>query len=206
MFTGIVTDIGIIRTVERRGDTRFTIATTFDTASIAIGASIACSGACMTVVEKSDSARATREGSDWFAIDVSAESLSRTTIGDWRAGTRINLERSLRMGDELGGHWVTGHVDGVGQVEQVEPEGDSLRIVITPPADLLPFIAEKGSITVDGVSLTVNNVDERHFYLNIIPHTQQVTTLGSLGKSGAVNLEVDMVARYLKRLLPHGLK
>lgn len=192
MFTGIVTDIGTIESIEQRGDTRFTIATAFDTSTIDIGASIACSGACMTVVETSPHR---------FSIDVSAESLSRTTLGSWQAGTRINLERSLKVGDELGGHWVTGHVDGVGTISALASEGDSLRVSITPPADLLPFIAEKGSVTVDGVSLTVNSVDASSFHLNLIPHTQQVTTLGGFKTGGKVNLEVDIVARYLKRLL-----
>lgn len=192
MFTGIVTDIGTVQKIERQGDVRFTIATTYDTASIDIGASIACSGACMTVVEKSPNS---------FSIDVSTESLSRTTLRSWEVGTKINLERSLRVGDELGGHFVTGHVDGTGKVLSLELIGDSLRLAITPPQELLSFIAEKGSIAVDGVSLTVNGVDDNAFYLNIIPHTRQVTTLGSLSVGCEVNLEIDMMARYLKRLL-----
>lgn len=192
MFTGIVTDIGTVLSVEKREDTRFVIQTAFDTADIDIGASISCSGACMTVIEKAPGC---------FSIDVSAESLSRTTLGGWTEGTRINLERSLKVGDELGGHWVTGHVDGVGTVAALDTEGGSLRVSITPPAELLPFLAEKGSVTVDGVSLTVNSVDEAAFHLNLIPHTQQVTTLGGLAVGSKVNLEVDVVARYLKRLL-----
>lgn len=194
MFTGIITDIGTVQAIEQRGDTRFVIATAFDTATIDIGASISCGGACMTVVEKS---------LGLFSVDVSAESLSRTTLKDWQVGTRLNLERSLKVGDELGGHWVTGHVDGVGHVAAAHTEGDSLRLAITLPLDLLAFMAEKGSVTVDGVSLTVNNVSHKNIYLNIIPHTQQWTTLGGLKVGDLVNIEVDTIARYIKRLLPH---
>lgn len=191
MFTGIVTDIGTVTAREARGDTRFRIRTAYDTASIAIGASIACSGVCLTVVQK---------GEDWFTVDVSAETLSRTGLGNWREGSRINLERSLRVGDELGGHIVSGHVDGVGEVTMVKPEGDSLRIEIRAPDALAAFIAEKGSITVDGVSLTVNSVEGARFGVNLIPHTQQVTTLGSLKAGDRVNLEIDTLARYVARL------
>ncbi|MFN4277710.1 MAG: riboflavin synthase [Ferrovibrio sp.] len=191
MFTGIVTDIGTVTAREARGDTRFRIRTTYDTASIAIGASIACSGVCLTVVQK---------GEDWFTVDVSAETLSRTGLGNWREGSRINLERSLRVGDELGGHIVSGHVDGVGDVTMAKPEGDSLRIEIRAPDALAAFIAEKGSITVDGVSLTVNSVDGASFGVNLIPHTQQVTTLGNLKTGDRVNLEIDTLARYVARL------
>lgn len=193
MFTGIITDIGNVVTIDQRGDTRFTIATAFDTATIDIGASIACSGACMTVVEKTPG---------HFTIDVSAESLSRTTLKDWKVGTPVNLERSLKVGDELGGHWVTGHVDGLGHIASLHSEGDSLRLAITLPQDLLVYMAEKGSVTVDGVSLTVNTVSHKNIYLNIIPHTQQWTTLGRLKVGDAVNIEVDTIARYIKRLLP----
>jgi riboflavin synthase len=191
MFTGIVTDIGTVTAREARGDTRFRIRTTYDTASIAIGASIACSGVCLTVVQK---------GEDWFTVDVSAETLSRTGLGHWREGSRINLERSLRVGDELGGHIVSGHVDGVGEVTMAKPEGDSLRIEIRAPDALAAFIAEKGSITVDGVSLTVNSVEGAKFGVNLIPHTQQVTTLGNLKAGDRVNLEIDTLARYVARL------
>lgn len=191
MFTGIVTDIGTVTAREARGDTRFRIRTAYDTASIAIGASIACSGVCLTVVQK---------GEDWFTVDVSAETLSRTGLGHWREGSRINLERSLRVGDELGGHIVSGHVDGVGEVTMAKPEGDSLRIDIRAPDALAAFIAEKGSITVDGVSLTVNSVDGASFGVNLIPHTQQVTTLGNLKTGDRVNLEIDTLARYVARL------
>lgn len=191
MFTGIVTDIGTVTTREARGDTRFRIRTAYDTASIAIGASIACSGVCLTVVQK---------GEDWFTVDVSAETLSRTGLGNWHEGSRINLERSLRVGDELGGHIVSGHVDGVGEVTMARPEGDSLRIEIRAPDALAAFIAEKGSITVDGVSLTVNSVEDASFGVNLIPHTQQVTTLGSLKAGDRVNLEIDTLARYVARL------
>jgi riboflavin synthase len=191
MFTGIVTDIGTVTAREARGDTRFRIRTAYDTASIAIGASIACSGVCLTVVQK---------GEDWFTVDVSAETLSRTGLGSWRDGSRINLERSLRVGDELGGHIVSGHVDGVGEVTMAKPEGDSLRIEIRAPDALAAFIAEKGSITVDGVSLTVNSVEGAKFGVNLIPHTQQVTTLGNLKAGDRVNLEIDTLARYVARL------
>lgn len=191
MFTGIVTDIGTVTAREARGDTRFRIRTAYDTASIAIGASIACSGVCLTVVQKGD---------DWFAVDVSAETLSRTGLGNWQEGSRINLERSLRVGDELGGHIVSGHVDGVGDVSMVRPDGDSLRIEVKAPDALAPFIAEKGSITVDGVSLTVNSVEHATFGINLIPHTQQVTTLGKLKAGDRVNLEIDTLARYVARL------
>lgn len=197
MFTGIITDIGTVRAVTKTGDTRFEFTTAFDTASIALGASIACSGACMTVVET---------GSDWFAINASAESLSKTVMGKWRTGTRVNLERAMAVGDELGGHIVSGHVDGVGRVVSISLEGDSKRFVFEAPAALAPFIAEKGSVTVDGVSLTVNAVTDAadgtaQFGVNVIFHTQQATTLGERVPGDAVNLEIDMLARYVARLL-----
>lgn len=191
MFTGIVTDIGTVVARETRGDTHFRIRTRYETASIDIGASIACAGVCLTVVQKA---------ADWFAVDVSAESLSRTTLGNWQAGTPINLERSLKVGDELGGHIVSGHVDGVGEVVSTQNEGDSLRIDFRAPANLAGFIAEKGSITIDGASLTVNGVDGAVFGVNLIPHTQQVTTLGKLKVGDRVNLEIDVLARYVARL------
>ena len=191
MFTGIVTDIGTVVARETRGDTHFRIRTRYETASIDIGASIACAGVCLTVVQKA---------ADWFAVDVSAESLSRTTLGNWQEGTAINLERSLKVGDELGGHIVSGHVDGVGEVVSTQNEGDSLRIDFRAPANLAGFIAEKGSITIDGASLTVNGVDGAVFGVNLIPHTQQVTTLGKLKVGDRVNLEIDVLARYVARL------
>lgn len=195
MFTGIVTDIGSIVAREARGDTRFRIRTAYDTASIAIGASIACSGVCLTVVQKA---------ADWFAVDVSAETLSRTTLGDWTEGSQVNLERSLKVGDELGGHIVSGHVDGVGIVTALRPEGDSLRIDFRAPDALAGLIAEKGSIAVDGASLTVNGVSGPIFDVNLIPHTRAVTTLGQLTAGARVNLEIDVLARYVARLQQWG--
>lgn len=200
MFTGIVTALGTITQVEQRGDLRLRIAAPLDPATIDIGASIACSGVCLTVVDRGGSA-----GDAWFDVDVSAESVSRTRKGMWEEGSRINIEPSLRLGDELGGHIVTGHVDSVGQVVMSRREGDSWRIAIRARAEMAPFIAEKGSITVDGVSLTVNDVRDRpdktcDFALNIIPHTAEVTTLGGLSEGDEVNLEIDVLARYLKRM------
>jgi len=200
MFTGIVTAVGTIKSCEQRGDLRVRIACPFDPDKIAVGASIACSGVCLTVVERGGEA-----GKAWFAVDVSAETLSRTAKDSWAEGARINLEPSLRLGDELGGHIVSGHVDAVGTVAQVQPEGDSTRVTIVAPAALAPFVAPKGSIALDGVSLTVNQVEDRPdgsvaFGLNIIPHTAAVTTLGELRPGGEVNLEIDTLARYLKRL------
>ena len=196
MFTGIITDIGTVRSAEQRGDLRLTIACGYDLASVDLGASIACSGTCLTVVDK---------GPGWFAVDVSAESISRTAAGLWREGARLNLERALRLGDELGGHLVTGHVDGVGNVVGTCPEGASLKIGISAPADLGPYIAAKGSITIDGVSLTVNEVRDAddgttHFSVNIIPHTAEHSTLGAIEPGRQLNLEIDILARYLKRM------
>ena len=196
MFTGIITDIGTIIAVEERGDLHVRIACGYDTGTIDIGASIACSGACMTVVEL---------GPDWFAVDISHESVSRTPPDRWRIGSRLNLERSLKVGDELGGHIVTGHVDGVGTVASLSPEGDSQRIEIHALAALAPYLAAKGSIAVDGISLTVNGVTDQPdgstlFSLNIIPHTTAVTTLGTLAIHDRVNLEIDVLARYLGRM------
>lgn len=195
MFTGIVTDIGTIRSAEQRGDLRLVIGCGYDMETVAIGASIACSGVCLTVVEKGD---------DWFAVDLSRETVARSAPGRWVAGGRLNLERALRVGDELGGHIVTGHVDGFGTVMNIMPEGDSHRIEIAVPSDLAPLISTKGSITVDGVSLTVNAVqdadDGTSFALNIIPHTLDVTTLGALQTGSAVNIEIDVLARYLARM------
>jgi len=196
MFTGIITDIGTVRSAEQRGDLRLTIGCAYDLANVDLGASIACSGTCLTVVDK---------GSDWFAVDVSSESISCTAAGLWQAGARLNLERALRMGDELGGHLVTGHVDGIGTVLGTSPEGGSLKIGISAPAELGPYIAAKGSITLDGVSLTVNEVRDAddgttHFAVNIIPHTAQHSTLGAVESGRELNLEIDVLARYLKRM------
>ncbi|HJM48797.1 MAG TPA: riboflavin synthase [Alphaproteobacteria bacterium] len=192
MFTGIITDIGRVRQVEKRGDTRFVIDTSFDTAGIEIGASIACSGACLTVVER---------GEGWFAVDVSAETLAHTTLGDWQVGSAVNLERSLRLGDELGGHIVTGHVDATAEIVSLEPEGDSLRYVFRAPAEFKRYVASKGSVALDGVSLTVNEVEDDCFGINIIPHTQSQTTFGEAQPGARVNLEIDVLARYVARLI-----
>lgn len=192
MFTGIITDLGRVRSVEQRGDSRFVFETGYDTADMDLGASVACSGACLTVVDK---------GTGWFAVDVSAETLSKTTLGDWQAGTAVNFERALRIGDELGGHMVSGHADGVAPLVDAGTEGDSRRLTFEAPAELARFIAAKGSVTLDGVSLTVNDVEGRRFGVNIIPHTAAVTTLGALQPGDRVNLEIDLVARYLQRLL-----
>ena len=190
MFTGIITDIGTVRSVEQRGDRRFVIGCAYDMAGVDLGASIACSGCCLTVVEK---------GPDWFAADASAETLSKTVLGEWKPGTRVNLERALKLGDDLGGHIVSGHVDGVGEVLSSTPEGDSMRWRFRAPAELARFIAQKGSITVNGVSLTVNEVEGAEFGVNIVPHTAQHTTFGTLQVGARINLEIDMLARYLAR-------
>ena len=200
MFTGIVTAIGTVTHSAQQGDRRVRIACPYDPATIDIGASISCSGACMTVVEKGGAT-----GDAWFAIDVSGESVSRTAPGMWDEGAKLNLETALRLGDELGGHIVTGHVDAVGEVVGSEEVGGSTKLTIRAPKDIAPFIAPKGSITVDGVSLTVNEVRDRDdgtcdFTLNIIPHTGEVTTLGALAEGDGVNLEIDVLARYLKRM------
>jgi riboflavin synthase len=191
MFTGIITDIGRVRHIEGEGARRVEIETAYDTGSIAIGASICCSGVCLTVVDKGD---------DWFAVDVSHETLSRATLGEWRAGTRVNLERALRVGDELGGHILTGHVDGLGTIAALGRDGASLRITVEMPEDLALYIASKGSVAIDGVSLTVNEVDDRTFGVNIIPHTLQETNLAGLSVGDRVNLEIDVLARYIARL------
>lgn len=200
MFTGIVTAIGTIESSEQRGDRRVRIAAPLDPERIDIGASIACSGVCLTVVARGGSA-----GDAWFDVDVSGETVARSVPGMWEAGRRLNLEPSLRLGDELGGHIVTGHVDSIGEVVSHTRTGDSWRVAIRARAEMAPFIAEKGSITVDGVSLTVNDVRDRadgtcDFALNIIPHTADVTTLGALDEGSMVNLEIDVLARYLKRM------
>lgn len=204
MFTGIITDIGTIRSREERGDTRLVIATAYDVGTIDLGASIACSGACLTVVDKGVDAESNGPGG-WFAIDASAETIARTAPGMWDAGRRLNLERALKIGDELGGHIVTGHVDDIGRIVSVVPVGDSVTVTVAAPAALAAHIAPKGSVTVDGVSLTVNEVTdqpggEAHFTLNIIPHTQAMTTLDEAAAGRPVNLEIDVLARYLARM------
>ncbi|HEY4546638.1 MAG TPA: riboflavin synthase [Pedomonas sp.] len=195
MFTGIITDIGTIRSIEDRGDTRVVIETAFDLETVEIGASIACSGVCLTVVDK---------GPNWFAVDASGETLSRTALGSWAAGSRVNLERALKVGDELGGHIVTGHVDGVGRVTSIVPEGASRRIQFLGPKALAPYIAQKGSVTIDGISLTVNGVEDGPdgvlFDVNVIPHTQSCTTLGQIKVGDSINIEIDVLARYVARL------
>jgi riboflavin synthase len=197
MFTGITTGIGSIRAVEARGDLRVRIACRYDMAGVALGASIACSGVCLTVVDK---------GEDWFAVDVSAETQSRTAPGMWGEGRALNLERALKVGDELGGHIVTGHVDGVGEVAAADPSGDSLRIGIVAGPALAPYIAGKGSIALDGVSLTVNEIEPLPdggvaFGINIIPHTAAETTFGAIKPGDRINVEIDILARYLGRML-----
>lgn len=197
MFTGIVTDVGSVRSSEQRGDLRLVIATDYDLDTVDLGASIACSGACLTVVDKGD---------DWFAVDVSGETLSKTAADLWRDGARLNLERSLRLGDEVGGHIVTGHVDAVGTVVGVRADGDSKRIGIEVPRALGSMIAAKGSVALDGVSMTVNDVRDSgdattQFSINVIPHTAQHTTLGELAEGRQLNVEVDVLARYIDRML-----
>lgn len=195
MFTGIITDIGTIEAVERRGDLRARIRTAYDTAHIDMGASIACSGACLTVVDK---------GPGWFAVDISGETVARTAPGRWEAGARLNLERALKVGDELGGHIVTGHVDGVGTIVEIQPEGDSVRLTIAAERALAPYLAAKGSVTLDGISLTVNAVEDTaetvRLLVNIIPHTARHTTLGALTPGMSVHVEIDILARYLGRM------
>ncbi len=196
MFTGIITDIGTVRSVEQRGDLRLTIASSYDMDTVDLGASIACSGACLTVVDK---------GGDWFAVDVSRESVSRTAPGLWAEGARLNLERALRVGDELGGHIVTGHVDAVATVTRAEEIGGSIDVTIEAPRELGGSIAPKGSITLDGVSLTVNQVEDAgdvtRFTVNLIPHTADHTTLGGITAGRKLNLEIDVLARYLQRMV-----
>ncbi|MDQ3479410.1 MAG: riboflavin synthase [Pseudomonadota bacterium] len=197
MFTGLVTDVGTVRSAEQRADLRLTVACGYDMASVDLGASIACSGVCLTVVDKGD---------DWFAVDVSVETLSRTAPGLWREGARLNLERPLRVGDELGGHFVTGHIDCIGEVVGVCPEGGSTRIGIKVPGEYAPLIAPKGSITLDGVSLTANEVRQAedgttHFSVNLIPHTASCTSFSDMAVGRQLNVEVDVHARYLLRMV-----
>jgi riboflavin synthase len=191
MFTGIITDIAKVKVIQGSGDARFEFKTQLDTASFEIGASIACSGTCLTMVDF---------GSDWFAADVSSETLSKTTLGLWKIGTSVNLERPLRASDELGGHIVSGHIDGVGKVSFLEVKGDSIRYCFVVENELMKFIAVKGSIAINGVSLTVNEVFGKTFSVNIIPHTQTNTTFGSTRIDDSVNIEIDMLARYVARL------
>jgi riboflavin synthase len=194
MFTGIVTDVGKVRHVEKRGDTHIVIATKYDVSAIDMGASIACSGACMTVVDKGSAK------DRWFAFTASGETLSKTTLGSWKVGETVNLERPMRVGDEFGGHIVTGHVDAVAEIVSVKPEGESVRLVFEVPKKLSKLVAAKGSVALDGVSLTVNDVDGARFGVNIIPHTQKVTTFGRAKPGTKVNFEVDLMARYVARL------
>ncbi|MGC6511597.1 MAG: riboflavin synthase [Parvibaculales bacterium] len=202
MFTGIVTDIGTIRHMEQRGDTYYQVATAYNVEDIDIGASIAHSGVCLTVVDKGRD-----DDGNWFGVEASRETLDVTTAQHWRVGTRLNLERALQMGDELGGHIVSGHVDGIATVENIRSEGDSKRFTFAAPPDLAGFIASKGSVTLDGTSLTVNEVDGAQFGVNLIAHTQNVTTWGATQIGDAINLEIDVLARYVARLaetLKHG--
>lgn len=196
MFTGIITDVGTVRSAERRGDLRLVIGCSYDMATVDLGASIACSGACLTVIDKGD---------DWFAVDVSQESVSRTAPGLWVEGGRLNLERALRIGDELGGHIVTGHVDAVATVSRATTVGDSVEVAVEAPRALGGAIAAKGSIALDGVSLTVNEVEDEgevtRFTVNLIPHTADHTTLGGTSAGRKFNLEIDVLARYLERMM-----
>ncbi len=200
MFTGIISDVGEITALEKRGDLHARINTSYETSNIDIGASIACDGVCLTVVNL---------GADWFDVDISAETVSKSNIwrkgqnshgSRWRVGKRINLERALRVGDELGGHIVSGHVDGVADILSVEEEGESTRVIFSAPLELMKFIAPKGSVTLNGTSLTVNDVDQGGFGINFIPHTKSVTTWGEMSVGDAVNLEIDIMARYVARL------
>lgn len=192
MFTGIITDLGKIRAIEKRGDTRIEIETSYDTDDIDIGASIACSGPCLTVIEK---------GRGWFAIEASTETLDKTALGDWAVGTTVNLERAMRIGDELGGHIVSGHVDAVARIVDMQPEGDSVRFTFEAPQAFAKYIAPKGSVCLDGVSLTVNEVQGNRFGVNIISHTQGETTFGSRQVGDRINMEIDTIARYVARIL-----
>ena len=192
MFTGIITDLGRVKAIALGPTTRLEIATAYDTATVAMGASVACNGCCLSVVEK---------GAGWFAFECSRETLDKTNIGDWKVGTPVNLERALKVGDELGGHLVSGHVDGVGRILSITPDGGSLRITVEAPMAMARSIAPKGSIVLDGISLTVNEVEGNRFGINIIPITQEVTNLGQAKAGDRVNLEIDLIARYVARLL-----
>jgi riboflavin synthase len=195
MFTGIVTDLGEVRGIEQRGDTHVVIGSNYNLEDLGLGASMACSGICLTIVDKGSS------GDRWFAVTASAETLSKTTVDTWTSGSRVNLERPVRVGDELGGHIVTGHIDGTAALAEMAPEGESIRMRFDAPEALMPFIAPKGSIALDGVSLTVNEVEGSRFGVNIIPHTRKLTTLGHLKPGARVNVEIDLLARYVQRLL-----
>lgn len=195
MFTGIVTDIGTVTRIETPDDTRVTVETAYDTGPIDLGASVACSGVCLTVVDK---------GPHWLAFDVSGETIRRTAAEQWREGQRLNLERALKLGDELGGHIVTGHVDGIGTVVALAEEGGSTRVTIAAGPEIAPYVAPKGSVTLDGISLTVNSVEDTahgvEFGVNIIPHTAEVTTFADLRVGRQINIEIDVLARYLQRM------
>jgi len=191
MFTGIITDVGTIASLEKKGDTKIKITTAFDTENIDIGASIACSGVCLTVTDK---------GSDWFAAEASQETLSCTNLGAWQIGSSVNLERALKIGDELGGHVVSGHVDVVIKLTALEPVGDSIKLTFSLPADYAAFVAAKGSVTLDGVSLTVNAVGDDFFTVNIISHTSANTSFKHLKVGQEINLEIDVLARYVARM------
>ncbi|GLQ06470.1 riboflavin synthase [Sneathiella chinensis] len=191
MFTGIITDVGTIDAIEKSGDTRITVKTSFDTDDIEIGASIACSGPCLTVVDKGD---------DWFAVEASDETLSCTNLNGWAVGTPVNLERALKLGDELGGHVVTGHVDAVITLKSIETIGDSTKLTLSLPADYAAFVAAKGSVTLDGISLTVNEVGDDFFTVNIISHTKAHTTFRTVQEGQRINFEIDVLARYVARM------
>lgn len=191
MFTGIITDIGEVRALEKRGDLRARIGTDYDTGTIDLGASIASDGVCLTVIEI---------GPDWYDVEISAETVSKTNLGDWAVGKRVNLERALKVGDELGGHIVSGHVDGVADIVAMSDEGDSTRVTLRAPESLAKFIAPKGSVALNGTSLTVNEVDGCDFGINFIPHTKEATTWGAAKVGDRVNLEIDTLARYVARL------
>ena len=195
MFTGIVTDVGKVRHIEKRGDTHVVIATAYDVSAVDVGASISCSGVCMTVVDKGNAQER------WFAVTASGETLSKTTLGGWKVGDPVNLERPVRVGDEFGGHIVTGHIDGTAELVRLTPEGESTRMSFQVPTSLARFIAPKGSVALDGVSLTVNEVDGTRFGVNIIPHTTRVTTFGHMKPGMKANLEIDLLARYVARLV-----
>ena len=197
MFTGIITDIGILRAVEQRGDLRARIGTGYRIAGIDLGASIACDGVCLTVVAKGQDAE---QDGGWFDVDISAESVSKTNLSGWAPGQRVNLERALKVGDELGGHIVSGHVDGLAEVVAVRDDGDSTRVTLRAPKSLARFIAPKGSVALNGTSLTVNEVEGCDFGINFIPHTKQMTTWGDVAVGDRVNLEIDTLARYVARL------
>ncbi len=191
MFTGIITDVGRVAQLHRNGDLRARIETAYDTGGIDIGASIASDGVCLTVVAT---------GKDWYEVGISSETLSKTNLDAWQTGTRVNLERALRVGDELGGHIVSGHVDGVAEVVAVQPDGESTRVSLRAPAALARFIAPKGSVALNGTSLTVNEVDGANFGINLIAHTMAVTNWGAVSVGDQVNLEIDTLARYVARL------